>query len=63
MDVDLDIRDDQREAEAIDGPEEDGLAQGTGDGEAHGHDAPDEAPHCDHPNPVPIVPCEALRSA
>jgi hypothetical protein len=62
-DANLDVRDDEGEAEAVDGPEEDGLTQGAGNGEAHGHDAPDEAPHCDHPNAVPIVPCRALCSA
>ena len=53
----LDIGDDQGEAQAIDGPEEDGLMQAAGDAEAHRHDAPDQAPHCDHPDAVPVMPC------
>ena len=53
----LDIGNDKGEAQAIDGPEEDGLSQTAGDAEPNCHDAPYQAPHRDHPNAVPIVPC------
>ncbi len=47
----------QRQAQPVEGPEEDALAQRARQAETDSHHAPDEAPAGDDPRAVVVVPC------